>query len=212
MESIREENFIGCMLGVAVGDARGQPVEGYPPERIRKDFGEVRDFMPGDTRLPLPLTAGQWTDDTQMTLDIARSILRCGRWILRTLLANSLWTRSRLESDLQVANNLRKAGRLLSEQLSTADALAQIGTTGWVVHTVAADAYCFSKTQNEFERSVIDAVMGVEDADTTAAVTGAISGAYNGEQSIPLRWRANVERGDEIRGMGQDLWRLLQVD
>ena len=67
------------MLGVAVGDALGQPVEAFPPDRIRREFGEVRDFLPGDPRLPMPLGAGQWTDDTQMTLDIGRSILRCGK-------------------------------------------------------------------------------------------------------------------------------------
>src|SRR5258708_33086891 len=59
---MEEEKFTGCLLGVAAGDALGQPVEAYPPERIVKDFGEVRDFMPGDPRLPIPLGAGQWTD------------------------------------------------------------------------------------------------------------------------------------------------------
>src|SRR5690349_11254510 len=79
MDFPEKERFNGCLLGLAVGDALGQPVEAYPAERIRWEFGEVRDFMAGDPRLPLPLGAGQWTDDTQMTLDITRSLLRCGR-------------------------------------------------------------------------------------------------------------------------------------
>jgi ADP-ribosyl-[dinitrogen reductase] hydrolase len=74
-----EDRFTGCLLGLAIGDALGQPVEAFPPDRIRKEFGEVRDFMPGDPRLPIPLGAGQWTDDTQMAIDIAHSIIRCGR-------------------------------------------------------------------------------------------------------------------------------------
>jgi ADP-ribosylglycohydrolase len=109
-----------------------------------------------------------------------------------------------------VAENLLKAQRLLGENHSTADALAEIGTSGWVVHTVAAATYCFLKTPTDFERSVIDAVMGGDDADTTGAVTGAISGAYNGVEAIPLRWRSQVERGDEIGAMAEELWRLVQ--
>jgi ADP-ribosylglycohydrolase len=74
-----EDRFTGCLLGVAVGDALGQPIEAFPPERLRQEFGEIREFMAGDPRLPIPLGPGQWTDDTQMTLDIVRSLLRCGR-------------------------------------------------------------------------------------------------------------------------------------
>src|SRR5579883_3275993 len=70
--------FSGCLLGVAVGDALGQPIEAFSSERLWREFGEIRDFMAGDPRLPLPLGPGQWTDDTQMTLDILRSLLRCG--------------------------------------------------------------------------------------------------------------------------------------
>jgi len=47
-----ESRFRGCLVGLAVGDALGQPVEAFPAERIRRDFGEVRDFMDGDPRLP----------------------------------------------------------------------------------------------------------------------------------------------------------------
>src|SRR5690242_17112613 len=79
MDQLREDRFTGSLLGVAVGDALGQPIEALPPERLRREFGEIRDFMAGDPRLPIPLGPGQWTDDTQMTLDIARSIARCRR-------------------------------------------------------------------------------------------------------------------------------------
>jgi poly(ADP-ribose) glycohydrolase ARH3 len=308
-----EQRFVGSLLGLAVGDALGQPVEAFPPERIRAEFGEVRDFMAGDPRLPLPLGAGQWTDDTQMMLDILRSLLRCGKVdpadIAREFLADhetqgirfsgftvkySLirlkngisWERSGLDDEqtqgngsamrvapvgllhhhsletlpeaarlssiithrhpeavagaiavasmvaraargtldtqtlieetvevigpCRVADNLRKAQQMLSEDWTTPDALKKIGTTGWIVHTVAAAAYCFLKTPDDFERSVIEAVMGGDDADTTAAITGAISGAYNGEDVIPSRWRENVERGEEIRSLALDLWRMTE--
>jgi ADP-ribosylglycohydrolase len=51
--------------------------------------------------------------------------------------------------------------------------------------------------------------MGGNDADTTAAITGAISGACNGVAAIPVRWLENVERGPEIEALAQDLWRMI---
>lgn len=312
MSALKEERFTGCLLGVAVGDALGQPIEAFPPERLREKFGEIRDFIPGDPRLPMPLDAGQWTDDTQMTLDILRSILRCGRvdpediarefvadhetqgirfsgfavtYALKRLRRGIPWDRSglsdeksqgngaamriapiglfdcqhweRLKEDVrlasimthchpeavagatavaylvarvatetldlkiaiadtvdfigecQVAENLCRAEELLAQGVEAESALRTLGTTGWVVHTVAAAAFCFLKTPDDFERSVINAVMGGNDADTTAAITGAISGAYNGEAAIPARWREGVERGAEIRSMASGLWRLV---
>lgn len=58
------DNFSGCMLGLALGDALGAPHEGGPLERLiwsligRTATGRMR-----------------WTDDTQMSLDLAQSLL-----------------------------------------------------------------------------------------------------------------------------------------
>ena len=58
MDALREDRFTGCLLGVAVGDALGQPIEAFPPERLRREFGEIREFTAGDPRLPMPLGPG----------------------------------------------------------------------------------------------------------------------------------------------------------
>lgn len=56
--------FIGCLLGGAVGDALGAPVEFCPLAEIRARFGPglVRDYAPAYGR------TGAITDDTQMIL------------------------------------------------------------------------------------------------------------------------------------------------
>jgi len=67
-----EEKFRNCILGLAVGDALGMPVEGLSPENIKQLYGEVADFLPspyGD------LEAGEWTDDTEQMIVLAESIL-----------------------------------------------------------------------------------------------------------------------------------------
>lgn len=66
------ERFLGCLLGGAVGDALGAPVEFMSLDEIRTTFGRqgIRDFMPSYSRL------GTITDDTQMTLFTAEGLIR----------------------------------------------------------------------------------------------------------------------------------------
>jgi poly(ADP-ribose) glycohydrolase ARH3 len=61
-----EDRFAGALLGTACGDALGCPVEGHP------DPGEVRDFV-GSWQAP-----GRYTDDTQMAVALADSLVRTG--------------------------------------------------------------------------------------------------------------------------------------
>ena len=62
----------GCLLGGAVGDALGAPVEFMDIEAIKARFGPagIRDFVPAYGRI------GAVTDDTQMTLFTAEGMLR----------------------------------------------------------------------------------------------------------------------------------------
>jgi poly(ADP-ribose) glycohydrolase ARH3 len=61
---MNEDRFTGCMLGLALGDACGAPYEGGPVERLLwRLIGTTRQ---GEMR---------WTDDTQMSLDLAESII-----------------------------------------------------------------------------------------------------------------------------------------
>lgn len=62
-----DDHFTGCMLGLATGDALGAPHEGGPIERtLWRVIGKTRN---GELR---------WTDDTQMSLDLAESLLANG--------------------------------------------------------------------------------------------------------------------------------------
>jgi ADP-ribosyl-[dinitrogen reductase] hydrolase len=66
--------FHGCLLGGAVGDAVGAPVEALDLEQIVRNFGEqgIRDYAPAYGKI------GAITDDTQMTLFTAEGML-CAR-------------------------------------------------------------------------------------------------------------------------------------
>jgi ADP-ribosylglycohydrolase len=108
----------------------------------------------------------------------------------------------------RVAERLEAAGRLLSAGTDAAEALARLGTGGYVVETIASAFFCFLDTPGDFERTVSRAAEGGLDADTTAAVAGAISGAYNGLEAIPERWREGVEAAREILELAERIHAL----
>ena len=66
------DRFLGCLLGGAVGDALGAPVEFLSLATIRRTHGQggIRDFAPAYGR------KGAITDDTQMTLFTAEGLIR----------------------------------------------------------------------------------------------------------------------------------------
>jgi ADP-ribosyl-[dinitrogen reductase] hydrolase len=61
----------GALVGLAVGDALGAPVEFMP----RDSFPPVTGFRAGG---PHGLDAGEWTDDTSLALALADSIVQTG--------------------------------------------------------------------------------------------------------------------------------------
>jgi ADP-ribosylglycohydrolase len=74
--------FTGCLLGGAVGDALGAPIEFMSYHQISERFGSegIRDFIPAYGRI------GAVTDDTQMTLFTAEGLVRAQmRWLDRGL-------------------------------------------------------------------------------------------------------------------------------
>ena len=70
-DSRARSRFSGCLLGGAVGDALGAPVEFLDLDEIVRAYGEtgIRDYAPAYGKL------GAITDDTQMTLFTAEAVL-----------------------------------------------------------------------------------------------------------------------------------------
>lgn len=64
----------GCLVGTAVGDALGMPVEGMTPQQIQEKFGGVYKYHDSISRFSRGLTAGQWTDDTALSLATAQGL------------------------------------------------------------------------------------------------------------------------------------------
>lgn len=66
----KKEQFLGSLIGLAVGDCVGAAIEFSPPGL----FEPVTDMMGGG---PHRLQPGEWTDDTSMALCLAESLIEC---------------------------------------------------------------------------------------------------------------------------------------
>lgn len=70
------DGFHGALLGGAIGDALGRPAEGRPRHVVRERYGVLRDFQPWPGYRSGP--TGTYTDDTQLTICVADSLLAAG--------------------------------------------------------------------------------------------------------------------------------------
>lgn len=76
--SIRVEQFVGCLLGVLLGDVLGAPVEGESPKYLAKTYRDLDHLLQRpwvEEVLGQRWIVGRYTDDTQMTLCVAEWLL-----------------------------------------------------------------------------------------------------------------------------------------
>lgn len=68
------DRFRGCLLGQAVGDALGAPFETMPPSAIYYGFGFARKIVADP-----PVERLEYTDDTQMMIGVAETLIAQGK-------------------------------------------------------------------------------------------------------------------------------------
>ncbi|MCK4720976.1 ADP-ribosylglycohydrolase family protein [bacterium] len=74
--------------------------------------------------------------------------------------------------------------------------LVNMGTGRFILQSLPAALFSFLVHPADFESSVICTVNAGGDADTISSMVGALSGAFNGAQSIPIRWLHELEKKD----------------
>ncbi len=94
-QATRKDRARGCVLGLAVGDALGAPLEGLTQQQIQATYGQVSDYVDGVRawrKKPYRWRLkGLYTDDTQQALALADCLREQGEiqpeWLARTYLA-----------------------------------------------------------------------------------------------------------------------------
>jgi ADP-ribosylglycohydrolase len=298
----------GCIVGAAIGDALGMPLEFLGEMEVKKHFGRVEHFVdPIPSHPSKHLKAGQWTDDTQLLLLMAESLIenkgfeiydfaqrlagwgkRCedektynryaemtnlkasrelrkggdpqstgyrspspgsvvrsipiGIWYYRDIdavvkystessipthnsteakdsclavsltcayLLNGLSLEESIKSTLHYLS-VKKLKKRLNQVIDMQDEEPEkvksvIGISTKASEVLAFAFYAFLHAKEDFMNSVVTAVNVLGNADTTGAVAGALSGAYNGLSKIPADFTAKLEAFDLLSEMGRKL-------
>lgn len=82
---------------------------------------------------------------------------------------------------------------------------ALLGNGIQALHSVPAAVAAFLTSTDSPGTAILTAVRCGGDADTIAAMTGAISGARCGERALEPRWLERLEGADRIRRLGSSL-------
>lgn len=78
MAYAREEQFLGALLGLAIGDALGMPVRGLSSDQIASRHGAISNFLSGTRPDGVEIGPGEFTDESEITLCIVESLTTNG--------------------------------------------------------------------------------------------------------------------------------------
>jgi ADP-ribosyl-[dinitrogen reductase] hydrolase len=110
------------------------------------------------------------------------------------------------------AERLVRAYRGESKQTILAHYNGEVGSgTGYVVDAYHTALMCFAGTDNFRDAILMAANLG-HDADTSAAITGQLAGAYYGIEGIPVEWLDRVAWRYRLLMCADELYQQGQVD
>lgn len=88
----------------------------------------------------------------------------------------------------------------------------EISSDGYVINSLEAALWCFSKTSS-FSEAVLKAANLGDDSDTVAAICGQLAGAYYGAHNIPNHWKTCLAKEGMISyllcNMREEIERIL---
>lgn len=102
---------------------------------------------------------------------------------------------------------LKKAKHLLPIQ-EKREITRQLGNSIEALNSVPTAIYCFAKNHQDYTKAVSYAVSLGGDTDTIGAMTGAISGAFHGQEKLPPTWKQKLEKSEYLSDLAQKLWKL----
>jgi len=112
------EHAIGCILGVAIGDAMGLPLECKSPAIIRETHGYVDEYISNKGHAYKSVAkrgAGTISDDTQLTLALMDSFVRKGYSVPDLMLAHVEAYEGKWGTPVGWGGTTRKSVQLIKE-------------------------------------------------------------------------------------------------
>jgi len=104
---------------------------------------------------------------------------------------------------VRLVERLREVPELL--RLSQRDAFDRLYNGAFILESLPAAMWCFLNSPEDAEEVLVSAASAGRDADTVAAMAGALVGAYLGDTVLPRRWVDELEFADELLAMADGL-------
>ena len=102
-------------------------------------------------------------------------------------------THNNKDCDFEVNKYCRLVDNFLAGNIPSLKNMLRMEPTGHVTNTLHNAAY-WASTSSSFEEAIISAVNDGGDADTIAALTGGLVGAYYGYSAIPTKWLNDLDQ------------------
>lgn len=233
---------LGCLYGVALGDAMGMPGELWPRARVRRHFGEIMGFLPGpDGHFVVDgFRAGQVTDDTQQAVMLAEVIVEAGGTVDAEAVARGLvaWADrvGASEGNFLGPSSSRAIAALRAGQPVT-ETGARGDTNGAAMRIAPVGVLCPSGDLPALVDAVHAASLCSHNTDIAVAgaamVAAAVSAGIDGDAALPARERVDaaleaavaaaelgMRRGEPVPGaslvrrarLGVELARIVEDD
>ncbi len=206
-------------IGIATSQALSRLAMGTPPEQS----GGSDEYSNGNGSLMRIVPIALWFDDlppndlaatahrvSALTHRHPRSQMACALYclVVRELVGGAT-ADDAFHAALKVFTEIYEQPPFVAErlhfQLLEAGRLgsrpeSEIGSSGYVMHTLTASIWCLL-TSNSFEETVLKAVNLGGDTDTTGTVAGGLAGAFYGVEAIPTAWKKALARHDEVESL-----------
>lgn len=172
-KNVFSDRVYGCLCGLAIGDCMGMPTEFMAPEDIKSRYGYVEDLVqPCKENIHSDLVRGMITDDTEVTLEIIKEIVRNKR-IGLDVAVNAL-TNWAVEKDVFNKSYLGpSSSKALKSLFSGADPIeaGRYGTTiGAAMRVIPVGIY----DAGDVEKAIYDAeILSLPTHGTNIAISGA---------------------------------------
>ncbi len=108
----------------------------------------------------------------------------------------------------RTADSILQAGQLAESKTPPLQAFPQLGLGGSAYQTMGTVIYCLMYWPRDPVKALVSAVVNGGDADTRAAIVGAICGANWGEEVWPDRWLAELPGAEGIRHLATQLYEV----
>lgn len=196
----------GMLLGCAIGDALGMPIEGIDNEQTLKALarlGGIKDFLapqPHVLRSLRPLRAGCWTDDTQLTLAISDCLAEQRRLDYDAIARAHVRAFETLELRGWDATTKQACRRLAQGTVRTRS--GKLGGNGNAVAVKISPVAAWSFLRGETREELLAHCTAI--GQMTHMDPRAITGAYLIGQLVrdalaaPKKWEPSAERYDEL--------------